>query len=287
MAFSRIPVPEGLRKDNEPIDDGTLARLVSPTAGPVALLIKPKVLTASPQVTASQFGIAVNSASQISAGDWMQKINASGDVPDYFKNQIKVRGDTIFVTDTKKFQVPKNVIPKDWLSDWLTAFMFAEWELTTGCLDMSVKKGDSKGPFIMVVQKPDLSSGENIDPFTQNTMTNNSRSTASVMVDMGITLPDGVHLNSGRKLIVVANRIALTLGDKIKKVFNFDDSELVSTWFHEIACHAGRHSARKVDTHGDKDVDSCASDIEAMFPNANTLSKVDAEIQVFLKSRSP
>ena len=230
-----------------------------------------------------QLGITVNLNSQINAEDWVKKIKGSDDVPDYFKNQIKSKGDLIFVTDPKKFIVPKDVIPKDWISDWLSAFMFEEWELTTGSLNMAVKKGDSAGPFITIVHRPDLGSGETIDGFTQHTMTESSRSTAAVMVEMGITLPDGVTLKSGRKLVVIANRIALTLGDNKPKMFNFKDAELLATWFHEIACHAGRNSIKKPDTHGDKEVESCARDIDDMFPKSVTAAQVLTEIQGFLK----
>jgi hypothetical protein len=113
-------------------------------------------------------------------------------------------------------------------------------------------------------------------------MTVTSRRTESVMVERGITLPDGVTLKSGQKLIVIANRIALNLGGKVKN-FQFADSELLEVWFHEIACHAGRNSEGKTDTHGNKEVESSASDIEAMFPKSTTVSKVFDETQAFLK----
>jgi hypothetical protein len=282
MALSRTPGPEGLWKDSQGIDPGTLARTLSPTPGPIGLHVHPDVLKGSPQTAAPHLGIAVHQESKIKASEWVKKIKGSDDVPDYFKDQINSKGDLIFVTNPKKFKVPTNVISKDWLSDWLSAFMVAEWELTTGSLDMSVKKGDSAGPFITVVHNPDLSKGETIDGFTkQVALTQKGRSTKSITIDFGITLPDGVKLNSGRKLIVVANRIALSLEDKIK-MFDFDDSELLATWFHEIACHAGRNSLKKPDTHGDKEVERSASDIEAMIPNGKTVSKVLGEIQGFL-----
>ena len=93
---------------------------------------------------------------------------------------------------------------------------------------------------------------------------------------------DWSHSQNRSKLIAVANRVALGLGDKTK-TFNFEDTELVEVWFHEITCHAGRNTNGKPDTHGDKDVDSYASDIEAMFPKAATTSKVFVEMQGFLK----
>jgi hypothetical protein len=286
MALARTPGPE----DSHAIDEGTLARMLSPIPGPIGLRIKPKVQSGSPQAAAHQQpGIRVNPASQISADDWVKKINASDDVPDHFKKQIKSKGDLISLTNPKKFMVPNNVIPRDWISDWVAAFSVEEWEMTTGSLDMSVKPGDAAGPFIKTVHNPDLSNGETVDGFTQYTMTNKSRSTAAAMIEMGITLPTGVSLKSGRKLIVIANRFALSLGNNKVKIFNFEDSELLGTWFHEIACHAGRNSESKVDTHGDKEVESSAADIDGMFPKSTTASKVLVEVQNFLKPkpRSP
>jgi len=280
MALSRTPDPGGLR--SQAIDSGTLARMPSPPPGSTGLEIKLPVLMVPKVAAPHQLGIAVHQASQISAQDWVKKINDSDDVPDYFKEQIKSKGNVVYVTNPKKFKVPTNVIPKDWLSDWLSAFMVEEWEMTTGSLDFSVKKGDSAGPFITVVHNPDLSSGETIDGFTKYTMTVTSRGTKSVSIERGNTLPTGVTLKTGRKLIAVANRIALSLGDKTK-IFKFEDSELLEVWFHEIACHAGRNTNGKPDVHGDKDVESCASDIAAMFPKPTTVSKVFVEIQGFLK----
>jgi hypothetical protein len=282
MALSRTPGPEGFREDSQAVDPGTLARIPSSPPGPIGLRIKPKVLMAPKAAAPRQLGIAVHQKSQISAQDWVKKINDSDDIPDYFKEQIKSKGNVIYVTNPKKFKVPTNVISKDWLADWLSAFNAEEWEMTTGCLDYSVKKGDSAGPLITVVHNPDLSNGEIIDGFTKYTMTVTSRGTKSVMIERGNTLPTGVALKTGRKLIVVANRIALNLEDKTK-TFKFEDSELLEVWFHEIACHAGRNTDGKPDVHGDKEVERCASDIEAMFPKATTVAKVFLEMQGFLK----
>jgi hypothetical protein len=281
MAISRTPGPEGFREDGQAVDPGTLARIPSLPPGPIGLRIKPKVLMAPKAAAPRQLGIAVHQKSQISAQDWVKKINDSDDIPDYFKEQIKSKGNVIYVTNPNKFKVPTNVISKDWLADWLSAFNAEEWEMTTGCLDYSVKKGDSAGSLITVVHNPDLN-GEVIDGFTKYTMTVTSRGTKSVMIERGNTLPTGVALKTGRKLIVVANRIALNLGDKTK-TFKFEDSELLEVWFHEIACHAGRNTEGKPDVHGDKEVERWASDIEAMFPKTTTVAKVFLEIQGFLK----
>ena len=289
MALWKTPGPEGFQKDSPPIDEGTLARILTPAPGPLGLNVKPKVPARSAQAAVPpRFGIRINEASQISADDWVKKINSSNDVDDYFKPQIRSQDRIIFLTDPRHFHQPDNVIQKIWLVDWLSAFMFAEWEMTTGFLDISVNKGDAKGPSIKIVHRPDLSSGDSIDGFTQHTMTEEFRSTAAASIEMGITLPDGATLASKRrKLIVVASRIDLSLGDKIKKTFAIDDPELIKTWFHEIACHAGENIEGIPDTHGDVHVDTCAKDIDTMFPSSTILSKVSLEVDAFLKATTP
>jgi len=282
MALSRTPGPVGFQEVSQAIDPGTLARMPLPPPGPIGLRIYPKILMVPKAVASRQLGITVHQKSQISAQEWVKKINDSDDVPDYFKEQIKSKGNVIYVTNPKQFKVPTNVISKDWLDDWLSAFTVEEWEMTTGCLNISVKKGDSSGPLITIAHNPDLSSGETIDGFTKYTMTVTSRGTKSIEFERGNTLPTGVALKTGRKLIAVANRVTLSLGDKTK-TFKFEDSELLEVWFHEIACHAGRNTNGKPDVHGDKNVDSYEKDIEAMFPKAATISKVFVEMQGFLK----
>jgi hypothetical protein len=155
-------------------------------------------------------------------------------------------------------------------------------------LDISVDKGDAKGPIIKSVHTPDLSSGDSIDGLTQHAMAGSFRSLATASIEMGITLPDGATLASRRtKLIVIASRIALSLGGKSKKNFNIDDPELVSTWFHEIACHAGENTEGIPDVHGDEHVDLCAKEIDGMFPKSPVVSQVFLEIDNFVKSSSP
>ncbi len=282
MALSIPPDPLGLRHGREAPYPKAPPGTPPPLPCPIGLRGQPQTPNTAKNAPSHQLGIAVHQKSQISASAWLKKIHDSDDVPDYFKEQIKSRGNGIYLTNPKKFKVPTNVIPKDWLDDWLSAFTVEEWEMTTGCLEISVKKGDSAGPLITIVHNPDLSSEEIISGFTKYTMTVTSRGAKSIAVERGNTLPTGVTLKSGRKLIAVANRINLSLGDK-PTMFKFEDFELLEVWFHEIACHAGRNTNGKSDIHGDKDVDSYASDIEGMFSKPTTVSKVFAVIQDFLK----
>jgi hypothetical protein len=235
----------------------------------------------------SKLNIRVHPKSMISAQAWIKKIKDNNHIPEYYQEQIKSSGNAIYVTNPKRFKVPNNVISKPWMNDWLSAFVTPKWEITTGCLDIHVENKSSSGKKLTIIHKPDLSTGESIDQFTQYTMTkviNNikgAEKVEEVPFEKGNTLPTGTELLSKRKLIVIANRIALKLGSKIK-TFEFNDDELLEVWFHEIACHAGRNSRGVPDTHGNKAVESCSNDIQGMFPKTKTIPMVITEIVDYL-----
>jgi hypothetical protein len=184
----------------------------------------------------------------------------------------------------KGFAVPKDIIHDDWFDDWPPAFNADVWEITTGCLEITVTI-DAKGTNLVGVLNPDLSKGESIDGLTKRlALTIKATSTKGFSVEFGSTMPDGATLNSKRKLIVLADRVVLHLGDKIIKKMTVTDPELLNSWFHEISCHAGRNAKKKVDTHGDPDVERCAADIDRRIPGGVTTSAIGSEIDAFLKS---
>ncbi len=282
MAGAKVPRPEGTYSYGQAIDLGTLARTHAPLPGPIRLYAGDTGPQAQPsaqaQKSSPKLGISVPKSSKISAADWVSKIKACDDVPDYFKEQIKTKDGIIFVTNPKRFAYPKNVIAKDWLDDWLSAFTVEEWEMTTGSLEISVKRGDPKPQGEL---NPDLSSGDKIDGLTKwagLTMGAHDK----FAVEYGNTFTGGVTLGSGRsKLIVITNRVTLKLGDKIPKHFTVTDSELVNTWFHEIACHAGPDTAGTDSVHGNAKVDACAADINRTISKRVTTNKIFDEIDSF------
>jgi hypothetical protein len=216
---------------------------------------------------------------------------ASDDVPDLFKKHIKAKDNLIFLSDIKRFQWPDDRLPNAWFPHWLYAFKVGEWEITTGSLEISVKKGDTKGPFLIGEIKPDLSSGESIEGLTVAAgLIIKSRSLDDFKVEYGDTMSSGTklirmgaNLNSGRKLIVISTKVVLSLENKIKQNFDLTDSDLLNTWFHEIGCHAGRDSEHKPSNHGDPDVEECVKDIDKTIPDRVTVDKIFAEINGFLK----
>lgn len=215
---------------------------------------------------------------------------ASDDVPEPVKKHIQAKDNLIFVSGIKTFQWPHDLVTPDWFSDWLYAFKVAEWEITTGCLEISVKKGDAKGPFLVAQLKPDLSSGESIENDTVVAgLTNESRSVEKLKIEYGFTMTSGTklirmgaNLNSGRKLIAICTRVVLSVENTTEN-FDLTDSELLLTWFHEIACHAGRESEHEPSNHEDPYVEEYVKEFDAMIPTTKTYNKIFAEIKRFLK----
>lgn len=284
MVRSRGPI--GLLEESLVMGRGVLARTDLSNASPIGLLVGPGILmqvkSTLTKSKASRMGILVHSQSQISAEEWVQKIKASNSIPDHYQAQIKWKQRTVYVTNPKRFRIPNDVIKKEWVNDWLSAFTNTDWEITTGCLDFVVEKGTSSLPDITITHNPDLSNGELVDGYTKSTMTQKSHHTHSLSIERGNTLPTGVSLKSGRKAILIANRIALKLGNLVK-TFKFTDEELVEVWFHEIAAHAGRNSQGLSDTHGDKTVDRYGRDIRDMFGKTTTVPKLLLEVEKYLR----
>jgi hypothetical protein len=283
MTSARIPGPIGFEIYD--LKSGTLAKTRPFPPGPIGLHAEPKVPGKSPTaVAAAPPGIRIHDLSKISAQDWVDKIKASkDDVPAFFLKALQVTGQIISL---KSYAVPIDVIHDDWFDDWPAAFNSNTWEVTTGCLEISVTV-DAQGTPFMGVLNPDLSNGEAITGLTKfAALTIKGRDKKDLLVQYGSTMPDGVTLKSGRKLIAIADRVTLRLGDKIVKKFTVTDPELLNYWFHEISCHAGRNDGHKVSIHGDKDVEHCAADIDRRIPTGVTTSAIATQIDGFLKSAS-
>ncbi len=270
MAFGKIPGPEGMQKLRQTIDEATLARIPSPSPGHVNLFGHPQSPNKSHKVASKRPGIRINEASQISAQEWESKIKAVK-APGYFSEQIETEGNMIVLKDPNKVYEsgykPSTKDPFHWAGDWLQAFTDDRWEITTASLNL-IAATDPQGRFIASELRPDLSSGESIDKYARIVLKGTIRSSDDLSIKMGYTLTDGLHLKSGRNLIVIADRIVVNLR-KNNRAFNRGDYELCDNWFHEIACHAGRLPVEKggdttVADHGNSDVDRCAADIHTM-----------------------
>ena len=237
-------------------------------------------------------GLTVNSKSEISGPQWIKKIRSSEHVPDHFKKQLHWRKNCI--TTPVNFSFPKNVIKKPWLTDWLSAF-YGDWETSTCQLEITVetpaeivkrqeKSGATTGLKITVEVVPHLSATESIGRWHRLEQTwHKMVGKDAFHLTRGWTFPSsvaqgkgartGVSLKSGRGIVLVATRLNLKSG-KTSLKFQFQDSEKLEVFFHELACHAGRETQGLVDTHGNVTVDAWAADIERMFPKSTTFRKV-------------
>jgi hypothetical protein len=282
----RIPGPLGFPGEfRNLIDPGTLARTLSPLPVPAGLAFWSPVPNQVRTATKTLLGITVNAGSRVSGTDWKAKIDKSPDVPDYFKKQITWKGGQF--TTPAKFTFPSDVIEKMWLEDWLTAFNAGDWELSTHHLEVKAEPSGKVSEKVV----PHLSKDEGVG----GKLTNEWRTVDDIELTLGWTLEKAVRsfgatLTSGRGLIIVATEIQLSMKDGKRdktEVFKVADNDFVRTWFHEIAVHAGRITAGKSNTHGDRTVDRNAKDIDEMFTGEKIVEKVAAAIKTFFGGPKP
>jgi len=236
-------------------------------------------------------GIRVNGESQITANLWAQKINREPKVAGSLPECIDARGQIIFLTKPADMLTPDRYTV-DWIDDWRAAMEVDQWEVTTAWMVIAVKKKGAAGTAQEVHIKtrfyPDIGSNESIDEVTQGFhLTHKYDSYDAFSIEEGVTIPTGTTLDSGRKLIAIANRITLRLGDKIEKAYTVSDGELVNCWFHEIACHAGLITEGKDVvhySHGDEHVDDTRNEIDLWIRAREKIDQVFHDVKEFLSS---
>jgi hypothetical protein len=215
---------------------------------------------------AKHSGITVNAASEIAGAEWEKLLRASTDLPEFITSQVRwVNGS---LTTAEKFKVPTDTVTREWLPDFVAAFERGGWELSTCHLEVTAR-GDSSSQQITVIVVPHLSKDERLGRATpvKDTYTNFQE----VVLTFGWTFPayhapseTGALLKSHRGLILVANRIVLTVGDSVQTL-RIGESEMVETLTHEAAVHAGRANLGLSDLHGDETVERRTREIREEF----------------------
>jgi hypothetical protein len=252
-------------------------------------------------------GIAVNSASQISAAKWVEIFRRSPHLPEFLPRGLSAKGNLI--VGWAKIVRPKDTIPRDWLADLAAAFASGDWEITTAQETYTLEQHAG----VIIGRRriyPDLGKGEfgpgywfdtgrsqrewspDMYSFDQTYSLGNSA------VEFGETFSSEhvnkqarqgersaeTRLNSGRALIIVINRVSVygvhtgsPLASRFHSPFEvyFASDEqiaiaeptLVYSLLHELAAHAGRMNDGKTALHGDATVESIVRDILEMFPN--------------------
>jgi hypothetical protein len=298
MPSARIPGPEGVSGYRQVSDLGMLARGHLPLHGPIGFSAHPQPAKHSAPVF---LGVHIHPKSQISAQDWVDKIKANKNVEDFIKDLLSVKGDAILVAHPNRLETPHDLVEKkDWLSDWGYAFYEGDWEITTSSLEISVKKGDAKGPFIVSVSRPDLESDEiksaavtkspagstqDVVLTVHGRTVQPNRPPDTFKMDLGYTLESGIVLKSGRMAILITTRITLDIEGKVTK-YVIDDNDLIRTWFHELSCHAGRnHLGGWKMLHGDPTVNHYTEEFDANFGASPSIDAVFRQIDAFEKSQ--
>ncbi|MBK8335263.1 MAG: hypothetical protein IPL03_01175 [Sterolibacteriaceae bacterium] len=251
-------------------------------------------------------GIAVNSASQISAAKWVDIFRRSSHLPSFLQRGIGARGNLI--VGWSKITQPENTIPRDWLADLAAAFASGDWEITTAEETFELEK--HAGVF-KVRRKiyPDLGKGEFGPGYWFTTGPNQKEwspdrysfdktyELGSAAIEYGETFSNEnvnrhakkgegsaeTRLKSGRALIIIINRMSVygvhmgsALGSQFlpEVLLYFASAEripiaeptLVYSFLHELAAHGGRMNAGKSALHGDDQVEHIVRDILEMFP---------------------
>lgn len=248
-------------------------------------------------------GIEVHSKSKIQATSddptspgWVQMIQKCNSLPKHFRDHIKAKGGILWIP--ANFKEPKGE-ERDWFADWKKAFESDTWECTTANLRFTVKKppplpkGKPPPPkpkkAVRSEMEPDISDGEVLmksEPLADDDDDDNPLSNPLVKkwetpnsqgfgIEWGLTRTkeQGVKLADTRRegIVIITTRVTLNLGDAPEQVIKRSPDEILWTWFHELACHAGRYSAgRKVYEHrkpdeAPNDVDRIDGEIDSLF----------------------
>lgn len=219
-------------------------------------------------------GISVNPASEITGAEWARMVKASTDLPDFIEDQLGWSNGSL--TTPEKFKVPKDTREREWLPDYLAAFAGGEWELSTCHLEVSAQ-GDSSNQRITAVVVPHLSKDEQLGRATP--LKDSWHDFKDVVITFGWTFPTfhkpsqtGALLKSLRGLVLVANRVVLTLGTAVQTL-KVEEPQMVATLLHEIAVHAGRGTRHLPDLHGDETVERLTKEINEEFkkPGENSV----------------
>jgi hypothetical protein len=239
--------------------------------------------------------VTINPASKITAPQWVAMIQRSQHIPQDLKRSIKANNNVIVGPTSIKIG---NTIPPDWLHDLAAAFASRDWEITTAAEIFVVIK-DATGVRVrrrifLDLQKSKFGPGIwlKTGPSQRKWMPDNqsfdkSYKVGEIAVQFGETFSSRARLQSGRRLIMIINRVTVhgvkpsallsswfPAGSQYfetAREFRVPESGLLSYFLHELAAHAGRMDQGKNADHGYKTVDSHIKDIEKLFPEDRTL----------------
>ena len=255
-------------------------------------------------------GIRVNEESHIKAGEWAAKIKACdgnpkgekicSNIPDYYRNQVRNTEQFIYLRDPDHFQPPTKglhaLAPRTWMAPWVAVLRSGQWEITTAELVITVDPSNVQES-IKGVLVPDLGKGEDISKGLESFLIRDKAltKTASTADDFGEILGSnfpGADLKSQRDLIAIADRVVLKKKGIPDEKIPLPDQDLLHTWVHEIACHAGLGILKRYQGHApDPDhpgeipeANSIENEIETDIPHTKIVKGIFDKIQSLLNS---
>ena len=256
--------------------------------------------------------ITINPTSEITAGQWVEMIKRSPHVPQYVKQDLKAKGNTI--GGPAKIRQPANTIPREWPDDLAAAFASRHWEITTAQETFAlVEKGTEihvQRRFLLGLQSGEFGPGHwlTTGPNQREWSPDNRDLVASFPLSaveflFGATFSSeevnkhvkkgersaATRLTSQRALIIIVNKVTVIgvppthfftswfpgLAELAvtSRQFTVPEDKLVASFLHEVGAHAGRMSQGKGANHGDPIVESNVTEIEEMFPKDPTLNR--------------
>jgi hypothetical protein len=226
--------------------------------------------------------ILIHRSSTLSAETLLRMIKGNKNFPGFLKPHLSVAGNRI------QMRPKAPATPPDTFSTYLQpfhhAFVAREWELTTADSTISIqlkadealvlKNGQPTREYIQPIT-PHLAKGELIGEWFESSPGERSFTPWRIeqhdrtrsMVIFGWTL--GKHLTSElrskRGLIILVSRMRVIDSQGRTHHFIPTDDEIVETFMHEIAAHAGLMSQGKPGTHGTQPTEFIADEIARFF----------------------
>lgn len=278
--------------------------------------------------------ITVNPASEITAAQWVAMIKRNPHVPEEIKGGLLAKGNTIVALPTiKKRPGTISDWPDDFAAafkskHWEITTAQEDFEVVKVGTDFRIKRR-----ILFNLQKEEFEPGSWIktgpdqqewSPQTSAVFKTFKRGQDQDEITYGETFASEevnkhvkkgerafeVRLKSKKALVIIVNRFTVN-GVKpsapisswfpflelfaTSREFMTPEDQLLETFLHELAAHAGRMSQGKESLHGNGIVEDNASTIKELFPASPTTSKINSALveaeghlrDIELKASSP
>lgn len=219
----------------------------------------------------------------------------------WMKSVFKAEGNKIVVDTAKLNQVPSNEVVPQWFKNAIFAVQVKEWHVTTGTTilkettgkttagekliadhepgDKPIGAGQTGGKGLMLGETIASESMKVMDQTTP--LARKMEDSTAGGEDKGLRRKAGPGTPSAG-LIVISNRGQAAKDSPADQVVKRSESNILETFFHELAAHAALDSQGKESEHAKpgetiKESDVLAVSVAAFFGTTETLSPIPAD----------